>query len=42
MSTGTRHRGSRTTASVFLIVVAALLLLAGTVAFYARQQVVDR
>ena len=34
--------GSRSIASVVLIVLGALLLVAGTVAFYAREQVIDR
>jgi uncharacterized membrane protein HdeD (DUF308 family) len=33
---------SRTTASVVMLVIGAVLLIAGTVAFYAREQIVDR
>jgi hypothetical protein len=37
----TVHR-SRATASVVMLAVGAVLLIAGTLAFYARQQIVDR
>jgi hypothetical protein len=33
---------SRSTASVVMLVIGAVLLIAGTVAFYAREQIVDR
>ena len=39
---GTSAYRSRTTASVVMLVIGAVLLIAGTVALYAREQIVDR
>jgi hypothetical protein len=39
---GTTLSRSRGTASVVMLVIGAILLIAGTVAFYAREQIVDR
>jgi hypothetical protein len=39
---GTTSSRSRGTASVVMLVIGAVLLIAGTVAFYAREQIVDR
>jgi hypothetical protein len=39
---GTTLSRSRGTASVVMLVIGAILLIAGTVAFYAREQIIDR
>jgi hypothetical protein len=39
---GSKVSRSRATASVVMLVIGAVLLIAGTVAFYAREEIVDR